>query len=210
MPELSVSAYARARLQLSARCRAIFSSSAFCLACCSPSAFLRRASSSGSTLALATVSTAGALAAGVNCAAERCTTRLGFCSTSRSGMSRGGGVSLTTTWPRESFHFHCAAAGSVATHRLNPTQNKTCKRIAHSNIPATATGAAQCSGTPLAARRAPLAAGCGRVGNTAQVDPYNSLLRPERFSCAFSAKRSPSTTCCWCRRFHRCCRATRI
>jgi hypothetical protein len=48
-------------------------------------------------------------------------------------MSRGGGTSLITTCPRASFHFHCAAAGAIATHRLNPTQNQTGKRIAHSD-----------------------------------------------------------------------------
>ena len=81
-------------------------------------------------------------------------------------------------------------------------------RIAHSDVPATATGAAQCSGRRCAVRRAATGAGCAPVLDTAQVDPYNPLLRLEPSSCAFSAKRSPSTMCCWCRRSPRSCPTT--
>ena len=51
------------------------------------------------------------------------------------------------------------------------------------------------------ASRAPGGARARQSGDSsATVDPYNSLLRLELSACAFSAKRSPSTTCCWCRR----------
>ena len=33
-----------------------------------------------------------------------------------------------------------------------------------------------------------------------RLHPYNSAFASGAFPCAFSAKRSPSTTCCWCRR----------
>ena len=126
---------ARARRQFSARCAASFVFFGLGLVGLAPvRLLLARLRVRGRPWPWPPLPSAGALAAGAAAGPARRVTSSGFCSTSFSGISRGGGTSLITTWPRASLHFHCAAAGRRG-QQQRATRRQTTAVQAHARTP---------------------------------------------------------------------------